>query len=176
MSTRPAKPSRPGTGQSLSSLQTMKKNCRMHFCAVVSFIISLFPHTDVLQQIVDVHYPGIKKKLVSEALSQFYEIRETPGLKKKPSTSEALDWIRLLVADDVDPADLRGDAKKCPAAFARRIVEKTSRTSTCSNAWRFWRGKGVEVAHFSLWRWLRLKCDRPIPRASSAALLQLERF
>jgi len=70
-----------------------------------------FPDTQVLQQIVDVHYPGIKKKLVSEALSQFYEIRETPGLKKKPSTSEALDWIRLLVADDVDPADLRGDAK-----------------------------------------------------------------
>ncbi len=70
-----------------------------------------FPDPEVLQQIVDVHYPGIKKKLVSEALTQFYEIRETPGLKKKPSTSEALDWIRLLVADDVDPADLRGDAK-----------------------------------------------------------------
>ena len=70
-----------------------------------------FPDTETLQQIVDVHYPGIKKKLVAEALSQFYEIRETPGLKKKPSTSEALDWIRLLVADDVDPKDLRGDAK-----------------------------------------------------------------
>jgi len=70
-----------------------------------------FPEADVLQQIVDVHYPGIKKKLVSEALTQFYEIRETPGLKKKPSTSEALDWIRLLVAEDIDPADLRGDAK-----------------------------------------------------------------
>jgi MoxR-like ATPase len=70
-----------------------------------------FPEADILQQIVDVHYPGIKKKLVQEALSQFYEIRETPGLKKKPSTSEALDWIRLLVSEDVDPADLRGDAK-----------------------------------------------------------------
>ncbi len=70
-----------------------------------------FPDNEILQQIVDVHYPGIKKKLVAEALSQFYEIRETPGLKKKPSTSEALDWIRLLVADDVDPEDLRGDAK-----------------------------------------------------------------
>ncbi len=70
-----------------------------------------FPEAEVLQQIVDVHYPGIKKKLVSEALTQFYEIRDTPGLKKKPSTSEALDWIRLLVADDVEPADLRGDAK-----------------------------------------------------------------
>ena len=70
-----------------------------------------FPDQDVLHQIVDVHYPGIKKRLVSEALTQFYEIRETPGLKKKPSTSEALDWIRLLVAEDVDPADLRGSAK-----------------------------------------------------------------
>ncbi|MEO1141156.1 MAG: MoxR family ATPase [Pseudomonadota bacterium] len=69
-----------------------------------------FPETDVLEQIVDVHYPGIKKSLIREALTQFYEIRETPGLKKKPSTSEALDWIRLLVADDVDPTDLRGDA------------------------------------------------------------------
>ncbi len=70
-----------------------------------------FPETAVLEQIVDVHYPGIKKSLVRAALTQFYEIRETPGLKKKPSTSEALDWIRLLVSDDVDAADLRGDAK-----------------------------------------------------------------
>ena len=69
-----------------------------------------FPEADVLQQIVDVHYPGIKQSLVREALTQFYELRETPGLKKKPSTSEALDWIRLLVADDVDAADLRGSA------------------------------------------------------------------
>ncbi len=69
-----------------------------------------FPETEVLEQIVDVHYPGIKKNLVREALTQFYEIRETPGLKKKPSTSEALDWIRLLVVDDIDGADLRGDA------------------------------------------------------------------
>lgn len=68
-----------------------------------------FPDPEVLHQIVDVHYPGIKKTLVSAALNQFYEIRETPGLKKKPSTSEALDWIKLLVADDIDAATLRGD-------------------------------------------------------------------
>lgn len=79
------------------------RRCFFHYIA--------FPDLEVLHQIVDVHYPGIKKRLVSEALTQFYEIRETPGMKKKPSTSEALDWIRLLVADDVDPADLRGDAK-----------------------------------------------------------------
>ena len=70
-----------------------------------------FPEIDTLTRIVDVHYPGIKQKLVQAALTQFYEIRDTPGLKKKPSTSEALDWIRLLVADDIAPEDLRADAK-----------------------------------------------------------------
>jgi MoxR-like ATPase len=70
-----------------------------------------FPEMATLQRIVDVHYPGIKQSLVREALTQFYAIRETAGLKKKPSTSEALDWIRLLVADDVEPEALRGDAK-----------------------------------------------------------------
>ncbi|MEZ5871918.1 MAG: MoxR family ATPase [Nitratireductor sp.] len=70
-----------------------------------------FPEMDVLEQIVDVHYPGIRKNLVRAALTQFYEIRETPGLKKKPSTSEALDWIRLLVSDQMEPEDLRSDPK-----------------------------------------------------------------
>ncbi len=71
-----------------------------------------FPDADTLAQIVEVHYPGIKQALIRSALTQFYEIRETPGLKKKPSTSEALDWIRLLVAEDIDPADLRVDPKQ----------------------------------------------------------------
>ncbi|WP_292897675.1 MULTISPECIES: AAA family ATPase [unclassified Nitratireductor] len=70
-----------------------------------------FPDAETLSEIVEVHYPGIKKNLVSAALSQFYEIRDVPGLKKKPSTSEALDWIRLLVSEDVEPEDLRGEAK-----------------------------------------------------------------
>jgi MoxR-like ATPase len=70
-----------------------------------------FPDVDTLHRIVDVHYPGIKQTLVHAALTQFYEIREVPGLKKKPSTSEALDWIRLLVADDIAPEDLRADPK-----------------------------------------------------------------
>ena len=70
-----------------------------------------FPEMEVLEQIVDVHYPGIRKNLVRAALTQFYEIRETPGLKKKPSTSEALDWIRLLVSDQMEPEDLRSDPK-----------------------------------------------------------------
>lgn len=70
-----------------------------------------FPDADTLSKIVEVHYPGIKKRLLNAALTQFYEIREQPGLKKKPSTSEALDWIRLLVAEDVDPATLRGESE-----------------------------------------------------------------
>ena len=70
-----------------------------------------FPDIETLQAIVDVHYPGIKQDLVRAALTQFYEVRDVPGLKKKPSTSEALDWIRLLVTDDVSPEDLRGDPK-----------------------------------------------------------------
>ena len=70
-----------------------------------------FPDPDTLARIVEVHYPGIRQQLLASALTTFYEIRDTQGLKKKPSTSEALDWIRLLVADEVDPADLRGSAK-----------------------------------------------------------------
>jgi MoxR-like ATPase len=57
-----------------------------------------------MQQIVDVHFPGLKKGLLKEALEVFFDIREMPGLKKKPSTSELLDWIRLLVAEDI-PAE-----------------------------------------------------------------------
>jgi MoxR-like ATPase len=70
-----------------------------------------FPDAATLAAIVEVHYPGIKKRLLSEALTRFFEIRETPGLKKKPSTSEALDWIRLLVSDDVEPDTLAASDK-----------------------------------------------------------------
>nr|WP_316656870.1 MoxR family ATPase [uncultured Gellertiella sp.] len=70
-----------------------------------------FPDAETLGRIVEVHYPGIKRALVNAALTRFYEIRDVPGLKKKPSTSEALDWIRLLVADDMDSADLAADRK-----------------------------------------------------------------
>ena len=66
-----------------------------------------FPDAQTLQAIVDVHYPGIKHRLVEEALRVFLETREVPGLKKKPSTSELLDWLKLLVSEDVDPETLR---------------------------------------------------------------------
>jgi MoxR-like ATPase len=60
-----------------------------------------FPDAEVMQQIVDVHFPHIKKDLLSAALKQFYEVRNLPGLKKKPSTSELIDWLKLLVAEDI---------------------------------------------------------------------------
>ncbi len=70
-----------------------------------------FPDTETMKQIIDVHFPGIKPTLVAEALSQFYDIRETPGLKKKPSTSEVLDWLKLLLVEDLEPSDMRRDGK-----------------------------------------------------------------
>ena len=66
-----------------------------------------FPDAETLAAIVDVHFPGIKPRLVAEALKTFYEIRDTPGLKKKPSTSELLDWLKLLLVEDIDAETLR---------------------------------------------------------------------
>jgi MoxR-like ATPase len=66
-----------------------------------------FPERETMQHIVDVHFPKLKPTLLSEALNIFFEIRDVPGMKKKPSTSELLDWIKLLVADDVTPEVLR---------------------------------------------------------------------
>src|SRR4029078_4408798 len=66
-----------------------------------------FPERETMQKIVDVHYPGIKQKLVSEALHVFYRLRDVPGLKKKPSTSELLDWLKLLLNEDISPEMLR---------------------------------------------------------------------
>jgi len=72
-----------------------------------------FPDKNTMQQIVDVHFPGLKKALLKEAMEVFFDIREMPGLKKKPSTSELLDWIKLLVAEDIPPEALKsGDTNK----------------------------------------------------------------
>jgi MoxR-like ATPase len=71
-----------------------------------------FPDPETMERIVAVHHPGLKKALLAEALAAFYRIREMPGLKKKPSTSELLDWIKLLVAEDIEPAALRADDAK----------------------------------------------------------------
>ena len=65
-----------------------------------------------MQQIVDVHYPTLKKDLLAQALQTFYEVRDVPGLKKKPSTSELLDWLKLLLAEDIPPEVLRSKDSK----------------------------------------------------------------
>jgi MoxR-like ATPase len=68
-----------------------------------------FPEKETMEKIVDVHFPKLKKSLLSEALNAFYKVRDVPGLKKKPSTSELLDWIKLLLAEDISPEALRSD-------------------------------------------------------------------
>tara|TARA_B100001971_G_scaffold188123_1_gene189269 strand:+ start:551 stop:1396 length:846 start_codon:yes stop_codon:yes gene_type:complete len=75
------------------------RRCFFHYIA--------FPDRDVMHEIVDVHYPDIQKNLVREALNAFYEMRDVPGLKKKPTTSELLDWIKLLMVEDIPPEALR---------------------------------------------------------------------
>src|SRR5258705_267541 len=71
-----------------------------------------FPDKETMQKIVDVHFPDLKKNLVKEAMEVFFGLREIPGLKKKPSTSELLDWLKLLLAEDIDPAVLRDSSTK----------------------------------------------------------------
>ena len=75
------------------------RRCFFHFIA--------FPDEATMRAIVEVHFPGLKGRLLSEALKKFYEVRSVPGLKKKPSTSELLDWLKLLLVEDVDPELLR---------------------------------------------------------------------
>jgi len=72
-----------------------------------------FPEEATMQQIVDVHFPNLKSELLAAALKAFYQVRNLPGLKKKPSTSELLDWLRLLLAENIDPASL-GSADGAP--------------------------------------------------------------
>lgn len=79
------------------------RRCFFHFIR--------FPSPEGLAAIVRLHFPGLKESLLAAALTQFFEIREAPGLKKKPSTSEVLDWLKLLLAEDLAPEDLKRDAK-----------------------------------------------------------------
>ncbi|WP_373353040.1 AAA family ATPase [Pseudoroseicyclus sp. CXY001] len=80
------------------------RRCFFHFIR--------FPDIDTLRRIVAVHHPGVKDELLTVALTRFLELRETPGLRKKPSTSEVIDWLRLLLAEDLTAADLRADARE----------------------------------------------------------------
>ncbi|HET6565957.1 MAG TPA: MoxR family ATPase, partial [Xanthomonadales bacterium] len=71
-----------------------------------------FPDKETMAEIVDVHFPGLKKELLKEALEAFYRLRDVPGLKKKPSTSELLDWLKLLLAEDIPAETLTADSRK----------------------------------------------------------------
>ena len=71
-----------------------------------------FPDRETMTEIVGVHFPGLKKALLQEALEVFFDLREVPGLKKKPSTSELLDWLKLLLAEDIPPEALKGNDRK----------------------------------------------------------------
>jgi MoxR-like ATPase len=83
-----------------------------------------FPDAETMAQIVEVHFPGLKGRLVQEAMRIFYEIREVPGLKKKPSTSELLDWIKLLLNEDVSPETLREtDSRKLIPPLAGALLK-----------------------------------------------------
>ena len=88
-----------------------------------------FPDTATMERIVDVHYPNLKKELLAEALTTFFKVREMPGLKKKPSTSELLDWIKLLLAEDIPPEVLRDRRSEegDPAAVRRAAQERAGR-------------------------------------------------
>jgi MoxR-like ATPase len=115
------------------------RRCFFHFIA--------FPETATMLRIIDVHFPGIKKELVRVALTQFYEVRETPGLKKKPSTSEVLDWLKLLMADDVDPATLRADPKSAIPPLHGALLKNEQDVHLFERlAWPSWRGgRGGEL-------------------------------
>ena len=84
-----------------------------------------FPDAETMRAIVDVHFPNLKGRLVSEALKVFYDVREVPGIKKKPSTSELLDWIKLLLNEDISPETLReSDPQEADPAAARRAAQE----------------------------------------------------
>jgi MoxR-like ATPase len=97
------------------------RRCFFHFIK--------FPDTETMRQIVDVHFPGLKNRLVADALRVFYELRDVPGLKKKPSTSELLDWLKLLLNEDIDPALLReSDPRKLVPPLAGALIKNEQDT------------------------------------------------
>ncbi len=97
------------------------RRCFFHFIK--------FPDTETMRQIVEVHFPGLKNRLVGDALRIFYELRDVPGLKKKPSTSELLDWLKLLLNEDIDPALLReSDPRKLVPPLAGALIKNEQDT------------------------------------------------
>ena len=118
-----------------------------------------FPDPDTMQTIVDVHFPGLKRRLLREALNIFYDIRDVPGMKKKPSTSELLDWIKLLVSEDIDPELLKERDPRSSSRRSRAPSSRTSRMCSFSSASRLCTGgrKGSS-AHTSSRARCGMKC------------------
>ena len=97
------------------------RRCFFHFIK--------FPDPDTMRRIVDVHFPDLKKRLVGDALRIFYELRDVPGLKKKPSTSELLDWLKLLLHEDIDPALIQeSDPRKLIPPLAGALIKNEQDT------------------------------------------------
>jgi MoxR-like ATPase len=143
-----------------------------------------FPDPDTMRAIIEVHFPGIKHRLVAEALKLFYEIRDVPGMKKKPSTSELLDWLKLLMVEDIGPEILRErDPKKLVPplhgalikneqdvhlferlAFMARRVSEVRITGTSFRVETVGRRPKVEnPASSNLRRWLPDSASPPLP-------------
>ena len=119
-----------------------------------------FPDAATMTAIIDVHFPNLKRDLLHEALTSFFKIRDTPGLKKKPSTSELLDWIKLLVTDDIPPEALRSDGRQeaHPAAVRRTAQERAGRAPV--RATRVPQPPECSLSSFS-------RCARPACRSRS---------
>ena len=97
------------------------RRCFFHFIK--------FPDAETMSRIVEVHFPGLKGRLVQEALRVFYELRDVPGMKKKPSTSELLDWLKLLLNEDIDPSLLReNDPRKLIPPLAGALIKNEQDT------------------------------------------------
>ncbi len=116
-----------------------------------------FPDKETMEKIVEVHFPSLKKSLLREAMEVFFEVREVPGLKKKPSTSELLDWLKLLLAEDIPPEALQveGPQDHHPAAARRAAQERAGRAPV--------RAAGVHDPRQG-------RLNSPVKRASAALL------
>ena len=124
------------TGRSSSSRSNNEKELPDAFLRRCFFHYIRFPDRETMERIVDVHSRTSRRSCSREALDVFFDVREVPGLKKKPSTSELLDWLKLLLAEDIPPEALR--SRRSEEASSRRCTarcSRTSRTCTCSSSW-----------------------------------------
>ena len=135
---RPAKPFAPKSGRLVIITSNNEKELPDAFLRRCFFHYIKFPDKPTMEAIVATHFPNLKKNLVEEALRLFFQMREVPGLKKKPSTSELLDWLKLLLNEDITPEQLReSDPHKIDPAAARRPAQERAGRASCSSGWPF---------------------------------------